>query len=879
MPLEPGSRLGPYEIVDALGAGGMGEVYRARDTRLDREVAVKVLPGHLSDQPTARQRFDREARAVSDLNHPHICTLHDIGHEAGVDFLVMELLEGRTLADRIAEGQLPLDEALGYAVQIADALDAAHQKNVIHRDLKPGNVMLTKTGAKLLDFGLAKSAALAGTGGDNLTVSPTMTTPLTAEGTIVGTFQYMAPEQLEGKEADARSDLFAFGAVLYEMLTGRKAFAGESQATLIAAIIKEEPRPVSASTSVAPRSLDRLVRRCLAKQPDERWQTARDVALELRWIREHGAADEAEASVPAPSRGTLPWLPWAVTVAAIAVAVFFALRGPGGGPSRSVRLTIPIAATTEFGDNLASPPAVSPDGSIVAFGVIDDSGSRSLQVRSIDDFEARPLPNTRGAGFAFWSPDNRHVGFFGEGKIKRVEVATGRVQTLADAGVARGGSWSGDGKIIFAPTSNSGIYMVDSSGGAAEQLTTPDPEIPDCSHRWPVFLPDGEHFLFVLWTNDPAARQEHGGVYVASITDAEPPRLLLPDPSAVAYAPPGYLLVVRGENLIAVPFDASTLEVTGKAIVLAEGAQYNPGNGHAMFSVSAEGTLVYAAGVTSIVPSDLARYDREGSRRQTIGDPSPYVDLRLSPDGTRAAAMIYGAASSTGEIWVVDLERSVRTRLAAGAWYHDYPVWSPEGDCVLYGSQEEGSQEVYSRRADGSGEEQLIYETGQDTELFDLSPDGKYLAVFEVGSGRPRQDIWIYSIEEQKVEPFSPDSKWVAYVSTESGRSEVFIQGLARGSDAGGRWQVSTAGGLRPHWRQDGRELIYVDLERRVMAVPAELTDRGWVLGTPVELFRIADPIAAMDVSADHQSFLIATRDDAVGEPLRVVIGWRPTSE
>ena len=887
MPLEPGTRLGPYEIIDALGAGGMGEVYRARDTRLDREVAVKVLPGHLSDQPEARQRFEREARAVSDLNHPHICTLYDVGNEGGVEFLVMELIEGGTLADRIAEGPLPLEEALGYAVQIADALDAAHQKNVIHRDLKPGNVMLTKTGAKLLDFGLAKSAALAGAGGNSLTASPTMTTPLTAEGTIVGTFQYMAPEQLEGKDADARSDLFAFGAVLYEMLTGRKAFAGDSPASLIASIIKEEPRPVSLSTPMVPRALDRLVSRCLAKQRDERWQTARDVVLELQWVVEHGADDEAEA---ATSATRTPWLPWAVAVAAIAVAAFFALRGitPETGPARSVRLTIPIPSGIVFGTDFASPPAVSPDGSSVVYGLIDDSGGTSLWLRPVGDFEARPLPNTEGAAYGFWSADSRDVGFFAEGEIKRVEVATGRVQTVTDADIGRGGSWNRAGKIVFAPNSNSGIYMVDAAGGLPEQLTTPDPTIPDCSHRWPLLLPGGERFLFVLWTNDPAARREHGGVYVASVKGDEPPRRLLPDPSSVAYAPPGYLLVVRGQNLIAVPFDAKKADVTGEAIVIAEDAQYNMGNGHALISVSAEGTLVYVAGQTPIVPSDLGSYDREGSLKAVIGDPAPYRDLRLSSDGMRAAAAIFGAATGAGEIWLVDLERGVRTRLAAGAWYHGSPVWSPDGERVMYSSQKSGADEVYRRLADGSGEAELVYETGMDTELFDWSPDGNYLAVFEVGSGRSRQDIWIYSIEQRKAEPlvtgdatyngvrFSPDSKWVAYVSTESGRGEVFIQGLTGegGTKRGGRWQVSTAGGSRPHWRKDGRELIYVDPERRVTAVPIELKAGGWLLGTSQELFRIADPVVAMDVSADHQQFLIATRDAAIGEPLRVIIGW-----
>ena len=495
---------------------------------------------------------------------------------------------------------------------------------------------------------------------------------MTAQGTIVGTFQYMAPEQLEGKEADARTDIFAFGAVLLEMLSGRRAFAGESQATLIASIIKEEPQPVSTVAPRAPRAVDRLVRRCLAKRAEDRWQTARDLLAELKWIVEHGADAEAEEAAAGP-RKAAGWLPWAVAVAALGVAAFFALRGPAPetGPSRAIRLTIPIPASTEFGDDLAAPPAISPDGGAVVFGVIDDSGNRSLWLRPFDGFEGRALPNTNDAGFAFWSPDSRHVGFFADGKIKRIEVSSGRVQTVTEAGYPRGASWSREGQIVFVPNSNDGTYVVDASGGKSVQLTAPDPEIPDCSHRWPVFLPDGDAYLFVL---------------------------------------------------------------------------------------------------------------------------------RLASDGRRAAATVYGEASGAGEIWVVDLERGVRTRLAASAWYHAYPVWSAGGDRVLYASQRTGTTEVYARVADGSREEELIYGTGQDTELFDASPDGKYLAVFEVGSGRPRQDIWIHSLADGTTESlvtgdasyngarFSPDSKWVAYVSTESGlrRSGAAGDGCGDGARGGG---------------------------------------------------------------------------------------------
>ena len=885
MPLDPGTRLGPHEILAPLGAGGMGEVYKARDTRLDRIVAIKVLPGHLAGNADARQRLEREARAVSDLNHPHICILHDIGHEKGVDYLVMEYLEGMTLGDRLSQGPIPIAEALRFAAQIAEGLDAAHRKGLVHRDLKPGNVMLTRNGAKLLDFGLARVSLTTPTAGTDLTASPTMTTPLTAQGAIVGTFQYMAPEQLEGKEADPRTDIFSFGATLYEMLTGRRAFSGESQASLIASIIREDQRPLGKVVPEASPALERLVQRCLAKRPEERWQSIGDVALELRWIEQTGG-DRLPESTASRGLAASAGMAWGVAVAALLLALFVFIRGTPPVETRgpSARLSIPVPGITDFGiDTGAAAPVVSPDGRSIVFGVIDEKGKKDLWIRRIDDFNARPLANTEGAQLAFWSPDSRHVGFFANGRVRRVEAATGRVQSVADAPYVRGGSWSVHGKILYAPAYNTGIHLVDAAGGEVRQLTMPEPDIADSSHRWPCFLPDGRHYLYVLWTNDTAALQDRGGVFVATIDDSEPPRRVLPDASNVVWVPQGYLLVMRGENLIAVPFDADRREVTGDAVVVAEEVDSTSGTGFAAFSASNDGTLVYATS-TGGNDSQLVWYGRSGTRTGAVGEPAPFASARLSPDETRAAVTLLGESSSTGEIWIVDLQRGVRTRLASGTWFNENPVWSDDGTRVIYASQQRGTLDFYSRLVDGSGEEQAVLLSDEDKRLFDASMDGRYLAYGDLSF-----DVWIHSFGDTKAdrilygEPrygsvrFSPDTRWITYVSNESGRDEVYVQrfeGLGDGgSRRGGRWQVSTSGGTDPHWRGDGGEIVYL-AGTDILAVSLEPAEGGLVLGSPEALFDLPGIPVDMEATADHERFMIVSRGAFQEEQIRVVLNW-----
>src|SRR5215471_2511442 len=562
MSLPSGTKLGPYEISSALGAGGMGEVYRARDTRLDRSVAIKVLPDHLASNTEARQRFEREARAISNLSHPHVCTLHDIGHHDGIDFIVMELIEGETLSDRLREGPLPSDQTLALAIQIADALDKAHRAGIVHRDLKPGNIMLTKSGAKLLDFGLARLNQDPLQADASLTSLPTERHSLTGEGTILGTFQYMAPEQLEGVAADSRTDIFAFGTVLHEMATGKKAFSGKSQASLIGAILHGEPPPISTLQPMTPPALDRVVKRCLAKDPDDRWQSAGDLASELRWIAESGS----QAGVPAPvvaQRKRQRWIPWLAAgifalVAAIAGLLYLQTDRT---PPRALQAYLPPPVGTDyfFSGDSAGFPVISPEGDRVAFVATDEHAARLLWIRSLLDGSVRSLPGTDGAMFPFWSPDGKQIGFFTEGQLRRVAINGGLPTDVTGANSARGGSWGKDDIIIFTPGTQQAIYKVPASGGTAQQVTKVD-SARHTTHRWPFFLPDGNHFLY-LAASHSKPHAEFDQIFVASLDGKENRALTTSTSNAIAV--PGYLLFVQGTTLMAQPFDIGSATLKG----------------------------------------------------------------------------------------------------------------------------------------------------------------------------------------------------------------------------------------------------------------------------------------------------------------------------
>ena len=555
MPILPGRRLGPYEILSAIGAGGMGEVYKARDTRLDRIVAIKVLPTHLADRPELRGRFEREAKTIASLNHPHICTLYDTGHQDEIDFLVMEYLEGETLAQRLVKGSLPMEQVLRYAIEISDALDKAHRKGVTHRDLKPGNIMLTKTGTKLLDFGLAKLKQEVVPANVPLSDLPTAKDPLTAQGTLLGTLQYMAPEQLEGKEVDARTDIFAFGASVYEMATGKRAFEGKSQASLIAKILEIDPPPISSLQPMTPPALDRVVKRCLAKEPEMRWQTASDLCEELKWIAEGGSRTGMPAPVVA-QRKIRERVAWAVAV--IAVVAALALASPffrrSSDEPRVLKIAVLPPEKTTF--SVRSLPAVSPDGRRLAF-VLTAGGKDELWVRDLDSLAARALTGTDGASYPFWSPDSRTIAFFADQKLKKTEVAGGPALTLCDAINGRGGTWNNDGVILFGVFGGS-IFRVSAAGGIATALTAPDKASGETDHRVPWFLPDGRHFLYTATNRDP----EKVVIYAGDL-DSKNRKLVVAGNSNAVYSPPGYLLFVRERTLMVQPFDVGKLETTG----------------------------------------------------------------------------------------------------------------------------------------------------------------------------------------------------------------------------------------------------------------------------------------------------------------------------
>jgi Tol biopolymer transport system component len=865
MSLTAGTRLGPYEILSPLGAGGMGEVYRARDTRLNRTVAIKVLPANFADKPEVRQRFEREAQAVSSLNHPNICTLYDIGRQDGVDYLVLELLEGETLADRLEKGPLPLDQALRIAMQIADALDRAHRQGVVHRDLKPGNIMLTKDGAKLLDFGLAKLRDQPAA--DDATV----TKALTAQGTIMGTFQYMAPEQLEGKDADARTDIFAFGAVLYEMVTGRRAFAGKTQASVIASILAADPPPLSALQTASPPALDHLVKTCLAKDPEDRRQTVHDVKLELRWIAEGGGGQATTVARP-----KLAWLPWILATAVLMAAAPFVIAyfRRAHEETRAVRSFILPPKKTNFmgGGNLA----ISPDGRRLAFVAAAD-GASQLWVRSLDSLSAQSLNGTDGAAYPFWSPDSRFIGFFADGKLRKIEASGGPPITLSSSRRnISGGTWNRDGVIVFGVLGGGPMYRVEAAGGEATPLTKLDQSRGEASQRFPSFLPDGRHFLYFSQANNP----EQQGVYAGSLDSGETKRLIWTEGSA-EYSQ-GNLLFVRNDTLMAQPLNLQGLETSGAAFPVAEDVAQGITTNRAAFSVSENGVLVYQTG-GALGDMRLVWFDRSGKNLGVLGDRTSYGSVNLSPDGTKAAANNAGAQRG---VWLYDVARGLATRLTFGASFERYPVWSPDGSRIVFSSSKRnGHFELYEKASSGAGIEQLVIASDVDMYATSWSPDGRFILYqtanqqkTEMGllpvSGDRKPVVFLQSDSRLGHGQFSPDGRWIAYQSPESGKPEVYV---APFPGPGGKRQVSVAGGGTPRWRRDGKELFYLAPDRQLMA--AEVNGKGgaFEIGAVRPLFRTraVAPALTYDVTADGQRFLVINSvDEEASSPLTLVVNW-----
>jgi serine/threonine protein kinase/Tol biopolymer transport system component len=922
MPLNAGARLGPYEIISPIGAGGMGEVYKARDTRLDRTVAIKLIQSHVAADPEFRERFEREAKAISALDHPHICTLYDLGHDASADYLVMQYLEGETLADRlaraasksdparppssgattttIAKGPIPLDQALRFAAEIARALDAAHRRGIVHRDLKPGNVMLTKSGTKLLDFGLAKLAAqeagVAGFGG------ATRTTPLTSQGAILGTLHYMSPEQLEGREVDARSDIFSFGALFYEMLTGRRAFDSPSQAGMIAAVMAAEPPPLgeladlrAALPIVARTALDRVVRKCLAKNPDERWQSAADLADELSWVNEERLRNASEpvvaGAMPPPASRVRErlWMGVAALAAASAVGLgLWLFLAPAHAPA-------PMAFTVESppgADPLATGPgllSLSPDGSRLAFAT-GTGPTLQLWIRPLDSLTAQRVERASGAWHPFWSPDGRFIAFgsnsAGLGTLKKIDVSGSPPLTLAEATRERG-AWGRAGVVLFTGRDQK-LYRVPQAGGQPALAMDLDASRQETRLSWPMFLPDGQRFVVLASGLDPST----SALFLASL-DSPARTHVVNAHSNVDYAD-GFLFYQRDGTLMAHPFDERSGRLTGEAMPVVENVQFNPLNGRGAFSVSTTGTIAYRAGAALVGTATITWFDRTGKPLNQVGQAGSYSDVQLSPDGRRLVVAETGRdAQSATTLWLMDVERGVPTKFTVGAVDESAPVWSPDGAAIVFRSIRNGINGLYRRQAGGGAtSDELLYESPEEKRPTGFSPDGRLL-LFTQGT-YPAWSIWALPLDGgRKPVPvfpgsttrdsdaaFSPDGRWIAYASAEgSGPPDVYVQPYPAD---GRRFRLSATIGWAPHWTADGKRVIFSGTSSALMEV--EVTEKGGTLqpGAPRELFRRlqagirGSAPFAIDPRAERLLLLVRpeSEDDQSASPITVLVNW-----
>lgn len=846
--LAKGTRLGEYEVQSMLGVGGMGEVYCARDLQLKRDVAIKVLPAFVSFDADRLRRFEQEATAVAALNHPNILSIYQLGKHQGAPYMVTELLEGETLRELVRRGPMAVRQVLDYAVQIAQGLAAAHERGIVHRDLKPDNVFVTRDGrVKILDFGLAKVVWHEMTAATEATL-PCVTEP----GVVMGTVGYMSPEQVQARPADHRSDIFSFGTILYEMLTGKRAFQKPTSAETMAAILNEDPQPVAGSQLAAPAAVDWLISVCLAKDPEDRWRDAHDLRLELEWIR---------------------------TAELQPTANLWGRSDETDSPSVHASLLPPEGSAFLFTGPNAGPVVVSPDGRRVAF-TARYSDSTRLFVRRLDSPFAEPLSGTEGAIFPFWSPDGRSVGFFADGNMRRIEAAGGPTQTLCAAPAGRGGSWNRAGMIVFTPTPTDPIFCVPATGGVPHPVTTLDPAH-TTTHRWPCFLPDGRHFLY--FGGHPLL---DGGIYVGCL-DRDEHKLILQGYLNAAYAPPHFLLFVRAGTLVARRFDPERLETISDDFPVAEHVMEDPFVQRALFSVSETGILAYHYGTVAEHPR-LIWFSRNSKQTSPLRDPAIYVWHRLSPDGRKLAGTDRLGGGSN--IWILDLARGVRTRLTFDPSTNLRPIWSPDGSRIVFSSNRKGSFHIYQKASNGAGAEELLLDSGADEQAESWSPDGKYLAFLR---REPRQPgaagIWVLPVAARKAPfpliegefdkrfpAFSPDGRWVAYASSESGRFEIYVVPFP---GAKGKWQVSSSGGTFPRWRGDGKELFYLGPDNRIRATEISARGSSVRVGSMQVLFRVQTvptPISPFDVTPDGRRFLINAMPAIKGhsEPATILINW-----
>ena len=853
----------------------MGEVYRARDTRLDRAVAVKVIAPGLSGSVEQRQRFEREARMISQLSHPNICALFDVGEQEGRAFLVMELLEGETLANRLAKGPLPLDLTLRYAVDIANALATAHRLGVVHRDLKPANIMLTRTSVKLLDFGLAKAFQVSGSP-QSVVQTVSVPTNVTEEGMVVGTLQYMAPEQIAGGTADARSDIFALGTVLFEMATGRRAFAGDSRVALAAAILHGEPPALASMRSDAPPLLDRLIRVCVAKEPDERWQSAHDVAVQLALLQD-GPISGSPSAAAHVGRRFRTWAPWVVAVGACAVAIVVTLVAPRPRAPAVVRFLVGAPSGTSFpGDVESVPFAVSPDGSQLAFVAVDHDRQSRLWLRTLSAVDARPVAGTDGATDLFWSSDGQSLAFFAGNKLKRVNVTGGTVVPICDVppGNAKTGTWGRNGDVLFATGLGDAIYRTSTAGGAAVAEIKTDRDAVGTRIGWPVFLPDGQQFLYL-------SKPLHGRPSLMLAGPGQTPRALIPLDSNVQYVDPGFLVFAREGILLGQRFDLEAGRLSGEPFSVANPLLYFLDTNRGDFSVSRSGTLAYRArgGVAKLV-----WVDRTGKDVGVVGTPSGYGKSFLSADGRTVAMDRNRPDLGSQDVWSIDLTRGVESKVSSDPETAVTPVLLPDASAVIFGSTKRGQPPNLVRKDLATGAETFLLPFSRLLQhAEDVSPDGTRL-LFSQWNESGNVDLWslpltgnaapsvfVASLAGFAAARFSPDGKFVAYLSDDSGRSEVTVEPfLAKGTPT----RVSTGGARLPRWSRDSHELFYVASDGRLMTVPVE-TSPGLRVGAATPLFSVPSDHAwaSFDVAPDGKRFLALVPEVSVTQqPLTIVV-------